>query len=546
MAPPMATANALKIIHLSDVHLPRWNRADQRTLIRSLMSALRREREVAPPGLVAITGDLFESVYSGSDLRLQALHFFADLSGALGDVPTVVIPGNHDRREHGVVGPHRPAFFDAVRTALSDMRHVHVLNFSENGPLAELLPEEVGGPWAELAALDSTRLLDGVFSAGGLLRPEDILLLDAALSRREPQRADLPLVLLMHHHLVPTPVTDRGRIQTKSVGWLKRATIERLVPWFVTHGDHEELTMTALGAGTAISVLHALGRPVIVLHGHKHYSAVRLLAGPHDGDGDLLVAGAGSAGMAEAWEPTEGTLGAAIWPSFNVLTLGASTLVERVRFSPKDHGLAPERERLIALRREGSRWSRQALAKTMPSTFSLLHNLATFELHPSRSSRGRYDVRCERLVLPAPEAVVDDYEEVVEGAPGSILSLREGAVATPGHLSTPVVVPYGAPFRYDLRDGACRTTAEAESAYAQKGETYEWLGLMNRYPAHVAELRVKGLSPGTRAFGSSTDLGTGEERPARLSRGALGDNEHVLRVDGCTARTLLRIYWTLE
>jgi 3',5'-cyclic AMP phosphodiesterase CpdA len=538
--------STLKIVHLSDMHLLNEPQDTQRILLRSLMAALQQERQRGPVDLVAVTGDLFSTVVADARVEHEALQFFSALQRVLGEIPIVVIPGNHDRREHGVIGPHRADFFVRVKEFLAPLSSVKVLDFS-TGPLSTLLPLEYGKSLMEIAALDSTRLLQGVFGAGGSIRPEDILLLDADLQQRQAVRDKteaLPLLLLMHHHIVPTPVTDRGRIQTGHTGSLKRAVVERLLPWLLANGDREEVMMTALGAGTALSTLQALGRAVIVLHGHKHYATMRLLIGPHDDDGDLLLAGAGSGGLAEPWQVTSLAEGAPIWPSFNVVSLANNILtVERVRFSPKETALT-NREPMMSLAREGSRWSRLALAPNTTSCIELTENRAHFQVKPSLDSQ-RYDIECERFILPAQGAGIYDYQEMVEGPPGCFLLLDEKETARPSSKAPfELMIPYGRPMRYSLRNGVCRTITAAEKAYQRQGETYEWLALMNRYDAQTATLIVEGLGKNLRVFSSITDLGTGEERPQSLIRES-GD-KLILRVSSCRARTLLRIYWTLS
>lgn len=537
----------LKIIHLSDLHLLHDPQEVQRPLLRSLIFALQQERQRGAVGLVAITGDVFNTVFADRDVEQEAFQFFSALQRALGSAPTVVIPGNHDRRENGVIGPHRADFFEKVAAYLAPLPHVKVLGFSMSGPLSALLPEEFGGNVAEVAALDSTRLLEGMFSAGGSLRPEDILLLDADLRHRQAankREEMLPLILLVHHHLVPTPITDRGRIQSHRIGGMKRFAVERLLPWLVANGDHEELTMTALGAGTALSTLQALGRAVVVLHGHKHYATMRLLLGPHDDDGDVLVAGAGSAGLAESWQPTAFSEGAPIWPSFNALTLSEDSLfIERVRFSPRESGPS-SREPMLSLSREGKRWIRKPLPPNSPAQIDLKENRAHFRVKPSKSLH-RFDVEAERLIVPMPDAGLYDYKELIEGAEGCSLWLGDKQISRPTREEPfELLLPYHTKLQYTLRQGVCRTIAETHKAYQTKGETYEWLSLMNRYDAQRATLCVEGLPRYMRVFGSATDLGTGEERPIPLVRE--GQERLLLEMGPCRARTLLRIYWTLS
>jgi DNA repair exonuclease SbcCD nuclease subunit len=89
------------ILHVSDLHLLASPR-EQEVIFDELVLALQhvRDHSSAPVGLLAITGDVFDSAAVDVDI---ATHRFADLHRemclALGhDVPTVIVPGNHDRR----------------------------------------------------------------------------------------------------------------------------------------------------------------------------------------------------------------------------------------------------------------------------------------------------------------------------------------------------------------------------------------------------------------------------------------------------------------
>ena len=78
----------------------------------------------------------------------------------------------------------------------------------------------------------------------------------------------------------PAPLTDVGVVKVDKTPRLVRWGVEHLLPTLIANADREEMTMTALGAGTSLSTLHALDRAVLVLHGHKHYATARLLARP--------------------------------------------------------------------------------------------------------------------------------------------------------------------------------------------------------------------------------------------------------------------------
>jgi len=193
--------------------------------------------------------------------RFLALHE-AILSTLGQRVPTILVPGNHDRRRWGLMGPQRDELFDELKSAV-DPSEIFVAGCATPF-LAQLVPAGFHRLPAHVIAYDSTFLPTGLLSAGGMIRQEDLLQVMAPLSAEEPP---LPLVLLMHHHLIPTPVTDMSQIDSRAMPWLGRWLVSRALPWLVSNADREEMTMTALGAGTALSTLHALRRPTLVLHG---------------------------------------------------------------------------------------------------------------------------------------------------------------------------------------------------------------------------------------------------------------------------------------
>src|SRR5205085_4407524 len=118
--------------------------------------------------------------------------------------------------------------------------------------------------------------------------------------------------------------------------------------------DREELTMTAMGAGTALSTLHSFGRAVLLLHGHKHVPTARLLHGMADGSGDLLLAAAGSAGRRERVHAMRDPDAVRLWPSFNLVRLqGAHAHIESVSYSPKRNIRPLMRRDLARVRRSG-------------------------------------------------------------------------------------------------------------------------------------------------------------------------------------------------
>jgi hypothetical protein len=173
---------------------------------------------------------------------------------------------------------------------------------------------------AQVVAYDSTYLPSGFLSAGGAIHAEDLLQVAARLV------GDRPVIVLLHHHLIPTPVTDVSRIDASGEQLYFQLLVKHALPWVISHGESEELSMTAFGAGTALSMLHALGRAVIVLHGHKHYPTARVLHGTRAGEGDIVVTSAGSAGTTQIYEPTSPEESVQLWPSFNTVELSPRRL----------------------------------------------------------------------------------------------------------------------------------------------------------------------------------------------------------------------------
>ncbi len=116
------------LVHLSDLHMTRSDRAQSR-LFDKLLEALRTEHEKARPErtTVFITGDVFDS---GTDPPAPLVEVFLDLHArmleVLGNAFTVVLPGNHDRRKFGLLGPNRAALFSALHRA-ADPARMHVL-----------------------------------------------------------------------------------------------------------------------------------------------------------------------------------------------------------------------------------------------------------------------------------------------------------------------------------------------------------------------------------------------------------------------------------
>ena len=304
--------------------------------------------------------------------------------------------------------------------------------------------------------------------------------------------------------------------------------------------------MTALGAGTALTTLHAMGRAVLVLHGHKHYPTARLLRGTLEGSGDLLITSAGTAGRSERFHATRQPEAPRLWPSFNVVELGEEGVtVDAVSFSPKNPKRSSARRRLLQARREQTRWSCEPVAAAVRgANLRIATDEAVCSLEPSREApREHWDVVCERVVTRIPGTSLRRYTEFIHGLPGaSVTNVGADGEARAASMATARIdLVLDGVTSYRLEAGLCRSIDAAARAYG-RGTAYEWVGLLSRYGAETARLTLR-HGRDVRPFGSVTDLTTGRESPATLVR---SEGTSTLEVRHCAPRTLLRAYWELE
>ena len=304
--------------------------------------------------------------------------------------------------------------------------------------------------------------------------------------------------------------------------------------------------MTALGAGSALSTLNALGRAVLVMHGHKHYPTARLLRGLAPGDGDVLLTSAGSAGTVQYWEGTTGE-GARIWPSFNVVEINdASVSIEKVAFSDRRPGKELRRDRLVSAHRQGNRWDvAHTPSPKVPGAASSMerHTLA----YSFARDGARWNATCRRSLRGTiTDIAKSKYVDVLDGAPGARLVLLDehGAAISTQPLPARVELGYNDDVHYRIERGWCRTLREA-AHHQGPGAAYAWAGLLVRYPTRLAELIVTGLDHTEQCFGSITQLTTGNELPMTLTL-AESPAAAVLRLENVPPLTLLRVYWPFE
>lgn len=547
------------VVHLSDLHVGGGD-VEGAVVLDRLVAALAADR--AERGrtvdLVVITGDFFDSATLDPTTAVrEALAVHTRIQGALGrgaSVPTVVVPGNHDRRRHGLFGPHRTTLFDALRAAAPPELWVHG---ALEPFLCELVPHAFHRLPIHLVAYDSSHLPTGYLSAGGNVRSDDLLHAATKLDRGRP---DWPIVLLLHHHLVPTPVTDTGPIETHRMSRWAHTSLHRILPLLVAHADREELTMTALGAGSFLSLLHSFGRPVLVLHGHKHIASARKLEGTRDGEGDVLLASAGSAGTAQRWSPRTAERWEApdlthprIWPSFNVVELdGEALTIETVSFGWKGRSAGQLATRpLLWAERVGARWRLIPVTSSEPDAGpTLVRNEAIVRLSTSRRhGDARFDsLRIRDLEVDRGRGPAR-YRELVDGLPDGTLEQRDDegrTVLRASALPATVTMPTSATTELDVLSALPRTLSELRRGQGPMAPPFPVVSLFNRYAAKRALLEVRGLGSARKdAFASVLDLGSGRERLARLHRSD-GDDRVVLEVRDCPARALLRVHWPAE
>jgi 3',5'-cyclic AMP phosphodiesterase CpdA len=526
------------VFHLSDLHIDPSS-AMQRGLFDALVETLRREKDAsnAAQCTLVITGDVFDSsTLSPREAVSTFLDLHARIVGVLGRAtPSIVLPGNHDRRWHGLVGPHRTALFSALHAAV-DPRSVYVAGCRPPF-LAELVPPEFHGLPADVVAYDSTYLPHGWISAGGMIRQEDLLQMHAQVTGHAGGR---PLVVLVHHHLIPTPLTDVSFIDSGTpMPRLARWMLGEALPTVVANADREEMTMTALGAGTALSTLHSFGRAVLLLHGHKHFPTARLVRGLTTGSGDVLIASAGSGGRRERMNAAQDPETASLWPSFNVVRMdGDRFAVEVVSFPSRPSSRAPVARRALAqVSRREAHWEPEVVsARVRDFVLRVDRDDAHFVLSPSRTAPGeRWDYACERRVQLVPGASLRHYVDFLRGA----TEVSRGPASPPRRR---IELAIGGVTRYRVRDGLCRAATVARRGL-RAVKAFEWVGLLSRYGAASATLSLSREHVGDLApFGSVTDLPTGQEMPARVDA---NDSEWRITWTECAPRTLLRIYWPL-
>lgn len=545
-----------RLIHLSDLHLKRPDQLDSpqfRWLIATLKTVAAAER--GPLALV-VTGDILDDApQCANAVNENAVSQIASgLVDKLEDAvqardekcPIVLLPGNHDRRGGGVVGPWRSWPMKAIAQSIKG-RSAVVASAEPSEPLAQGLETLSGIMGFPVIAYDTTHALSGCFSAGGRIRVEDLF---SAIGNVGDTR---PLMLLMHHHLIPTPTTDLGRVVVPEGNAVERAVkrwlLHKAAPTVISFADREELFMTALGAGTALSALASLGRPVFVLHGHKHIPTVRLMTGTRSEHGDVMLIAAGAAGVAESFSLAPDALDPSMWPSFNVFAYDAASQKFDTKSyyyppGPKKDGLQEPAGRkefdktLIVGSVQGQRLVAAPDAVASTAAFSNDLDEAVFAIQDNGPA-ARWSFKCSRLVRPLdPQGAgntSESYREYIGAAPdasfsgdarGNWLTIHPGTQAS-----------------YAVQRGLFASAKDAMAAEKSDFSPFEWVGLRVRRATRTAKLTVGGLPSNVQPFATLTDMDNGQMSAINVS----GPDNGLWRVvvANCPARHLLRLHWRL-
>jgi len=216
------------IAHLSDLHLGRDAATDHAA--RQLAGAV----EDAGVGAVVVTGDVTHRGRAAELARFESLFHRLLAQGRV-----VVVPGNHDRLGDDAAA----ALMPGGRVAVVSRPGLHVVRVDSTGP-------------------HNRRLL----SSHGLLTEADLAAVDSALEAA-PEGA--LTVLAMHHHPLPLPPDALSEHLSLLLGWPNAAELP-------------------LGGEL---LARARGRCDLLLHGHRHVPAERVL-GPEE-ERPLHVANAG-------------------------------------------------------------------------------------------------------------------------------------------------------------------------------------------------------------------------------------------------------------
>ncbi len=264
--------DTFRILHISDLH---FGFTDQQPVWGSFVNFINGDDE-RKPSLILVTGDLADTpskkLYAAAATGLGGIQ----LRNGSPDYSFLVCPGNHDRHPKGntarILRKPLDWFFPSEGFSSAFQNRIPGLDTRYRIPLGPMQNR-----WNLLVmGVDSS--IDASYFAQGFLRVDE---LDKAFDATR-QTANVDLVILMiHHHLLPIPLTERA-------------------------GSHLADNFQPTIIGNAGVVLESICRANIdlVLHGHEHARNLARYGSVREEGAETVVLGAGSATGVVTFENT--------------------------------------------------------------------------------------------------------------------------------------------------------------------------------------------------------------------------------------------------
>ncbi len=340
----------------------------------------------------------------------------------------------------------------------------------------------------------------------------------------------LPLVLLVHHHLIPTPVTDISHIDMVGTPRLVRLAVQSVLPKLFSHAGPRRAHHDRARRGTALSALQSFERAGCCSCTGISTSRPRACCGALDASsGDLILTSAGSAGRSEGVYSHAAESRAPL----ALLQLGGAVRTARAR---RGAVLFAQAQRAAA--HSSGSGARQALwfqnGKSSPARSRrailparVVSDESTYTLSPSHGSAERWDFVCERRVA---------FASGVPSFAATRTSCTRCRCSRPARIRGRTDATIAAwIFRSKGRRLTVRTTRSA--AHSQRRHA-----VTDRAPRSSGSGSCVATAPTKRACGSRRARAMSFNR-SRAPR--IYDDLWSVTVRDCAPRTLLRIYWPL-
>jgi 3',5'-cyclic AMP phosphodiesterase CpdA len=316
----------IRIVHLSDFHFSKKN--FDGSVWKIVANFVNDEIK---PDLILITGDITDN--GGSDEFTLASEKLSELKiRNFGDTEAAsfyVVPGNHDLYTYKGVALRGRKFWPFGNAANSEEydRKEQIFKSTFNG---RCLPPDPACTATLCVENRSCRVrLIGIDSnhrtcllAQGAI--EESAINQAVKLATDDKKSDL-VIALVHHHVLPIPSVERGKMQANGLANVINAT-------------------GLLNAGVLLERLSS-AQVNLILHGHEHASHVARFAGSEPQSGTVVIVGAGSTTghrQAEGWNINRAT--------FNVLELeeNGSVCLQRAKYDGSGFAFVGRNEVLSA------------------------------------------------------------------------------------------------------------------------------------------------------------------------------------------------------